>query len=733
MQLIKVKKVDMKTILMIYPKDLDGKDEIFDEIKAEIVKRSKFDLEIVHDIKDLMHRLEMNIRICAIIYDWDSLGMKIPHLVSTINDNLPIFAISLIRTAKDLNISDLRLNLHFFDYVAYDAENHVSRIEKAINQYYEKIMPPFTKKLFAYTKENKYAYCTPGHLGGSAFLRSPVGSIFYDFYGSNSFKGDISVSMLEMGSLLDHSGPHLEAELFIAKTFNADKSYIVTNGTSASNKIVGMSLLHKGETVLIDRNCHKSITHLLMVEDVNPIYLKPTRNSYGIMGGIPKSEITNESIKNKIKKANQVVKKNKKIKTPFKWPIYAVITNSTYDGIFYNATYLKKNLDVKNIHFDSAWAAYTNFSPIYKDLFGMCGKAPKNKVIYETQSTHKLLAAFSQVSMIHVKGSSDDSMLNAAYMMHTTTSPQYSLVASAEMAAAMMQGNSGKLLMKSSQEKSMSFRHEMKKLNKQNKQGWFFDVWQPKEIGSKAKCWALKSKEKWHGFDIVDKDYLYLDPIKMTVLTPGIKNGKLTDFGIPASIVAKFLDYQGIVVEKTGPYSILFLFSIGIDKAKSLKLLSAFMEFKREFDENQKIEKMLPNLYRIDPVFYKNMRIQTLAEGIHNINKKYNLPDILDKAYNVLPEQCMTPYQAFQEFIRDTAKKCNVKNLKNKICAEMILPYPPGIPLILPGEKITDESIKMLEFIIILCEIGQHFPGFETDIHGVTKEVNGEYTVKIIE
>lgn len=722
----------MKTILMIYPKDFDGRDEVFDEIKEEITKRAKFDLEIVHDMKDLLHRLEMNIRICAIIYDWDSLGMKIPHLVSKINDNLPIFAISLIRTAKDLNISDLRLNLHFLDYVAYAAENNVSRIEKAILQYYEKIMPPFTKKLFAYTKENKYPYCTPGHLAGSAFLKSPVGSIFYDFYGANAFKGDISVSMLEMGSLLDHTGPHLEAELYIAKTFNADKSLIVTNGTSSANKIVGMSVLHSGQTVLIDRNCHKSITHLLMMSDVNPIYLKPTRNSYGIMGGIPKVEFSKKNIKNKIKKANENQKKYNKKATDYKWPIYAVITNSTYDGIFYNTDYIKNNLDVKNIHFDSAWVPYTNFSPIYKHLSGLLGKTPSDKTIFETQSTHKLLAAFSQVSMIHVKGSFDEAKLSAAYMMHTTTSPQYSLVASAEMAAAMMQGTSGKALMSSSQEKAMSFRHEMKKLNKQNKEGWFFDVWQPKDIGTKAKCWPLISKAKWHGFNAVDKDYLFLDPIKMTVLTPGIQDGRLTNFGIPASIVAKFLDYQGIVVEKTGPYSILFLFSIGIDKAKSLKLLSAFMDFKREFDENLKIEKMMPNLYKIDPVFYKNMKIQTLAEGIHNINKKYNLPEILDKAYNVLPEQCMTPYQAYQKFIRGDVKKCNVKDLKNKICAEMILPYPPGIPLILPGEKITNESIKMLEFLITLCEIGKHYPGFETEIHGISKE-DDEYFVKIID
>jgi len=721
----------MKTILMVYPQDLDGKDEIFDEIKKEINKNAKFDLEIIYNLKDILQRLEMNIHICAVIYDWDNLGMKIPHLVSKINDNLPIFAMSLTRTAQELNIEDLKLNLHFLDYVSYDAKNNMNRIEKAIDKYHDKIMPYFTKKLITYTKENKYAYCTPGHLGGSAFLKSPAGAIFYDFYGPNIFKSDISVSMIEFGSLLDHTGPHYEAEEFIAKTFNSDRSYIVTNGTSTANKIVGMSLLHQGETVLIDRNCHKSIAHLLMMTDVKPIYLKPTRNAYGIMGGIPKNEFSTKSIKKKIKKLNFGTKKNNKKKIPFKWPSYAVITNSTYDGILYNIDYIKKALNIKNIHLDAAWIPYTNFSPIYKGLSGMTSKPIKNKTIFETQSTHKLLAAFSQTSMIHVKGKYNKTTLNEAYMMHTTTSPQYSLVASAEMAAAMMQGTSGKRLIDSSQEKALNFRREIKKLNKQNKAGWFFDIWQPEKIESKIKCWPLKSNVKWHGFKKIDKNYLYLDPIKITVLMPGLKNGKLTDFGIPAAIVAKFLDYQGVVVEKAGPYNLLFLFSIGIDKAKSLKLLSAFMEFKRQFDKNLKVEKMLPNVYQIDPVFYKNMKIQQLAEDIHNINKKYKLPDVLDKAYNVLPKQCMTPYQTYQELIKGNTKKCKIKDLKNKICAEMIIPYPPGIPLTLPGEMITEESRNMLKFLLALCEIGQHFPGFETDIQGTTRE-NGDYYVRII-
>ena len=716
---------------MIRPGDSDGRDNIFLEIKQEIERRGKFDLKIVQNVDDACVELIMNVRVRAIVYDWDTGTTKIPRLISKINDDLPVFAFSLSHTAKDLDINDLILNLNFLDYVAYSASDSADRIEKAILSYEEKIIPAFTKSLMNFTKENKYPYCTPGHLGGAAYLKSPAGSIFYDFFGPNIFKADLSVSMFDLGSLLDHSGPHKLAEDFIAKTFNTDRSLIVINGSSTANKIVGMSVLHQKETVIIDRNAHKSIAHLLMMTDVLPIYFKTCRNAYGIIGGIQKKEFTTEAIQQKIKDANESAKKNN-IKAEFKWPIYALITNSTYDGILYNTDYIKKTLDVKNIHFDGAWIPYAHFSPIYKGLYGISSEAIDGKTIFETSSTHKLLAAFSQTSMIHIKGKFDETVVNEAYMMHTSTSPFYPIVASAEMAVAMMTGTSGTLLMKSSQDIAMDFRYEIKKLHKQNSQGWFFDVWQPDDVGSTIKCWPIEGSEKWHGFKKIDSDHMYLDPIKITILTPGLENGHLTDFGIPAAILAKYLDDHGIVVEKSGPYSILFLYTIGIDNAKSLKLLSELIEFKREFDADLPISKILPGLYKQDPVLYSKMTIQQLAKGIHEVHKKYHLPEVIDKAYDVLPKQLMTPYQAYQELVKTNIEVCNIKNLSGKICAEMILPYPPGIPVIFPGECIDSESKPILDCLLTLCEIGKNFTGFSTEIHGTWKEDDGEYYVKVI-
>ena len=168
--------------------------------------------------------------------------------------------------------------------------------------------------------------------------------------------------------MLDHTGPHLEAEEYIARTFGAEQSYMVTNGTSTSNKIVGMYAAPAGSTLLIDRNCHKSLAHLLMMSDVVPLWLSPTRNALGIWG-IPRREFTHSAIENKVAAIPGA-----------SWPIHAVITNSTYDGLLYNTNWIKQTLDVPSIHFDSAWVPYTNFHPIYAGKSGMSGERVPGKV-----------------------------------------------------------------------------------------------------------------------------------------------------------------------------------------------------------------------------------------------------------------------------------------------------------------------------------------------------------------
>ena len=686
----------------------------------ECLKKRGFEVVFAADQADLVRVVENNARLAGVVIDWEDSPQELCQQIHDFNEYLPVFAFSSSNSVTDATFQQLSLNVEFFEYEISNAADIAVTISQKVEEYEKAVTPPLTRALINFAKEGKYTFCTPGHMSGTAFQHSPVGALFYDFFGANTFKADVSVSVGELGSLLDHSGPHRDAEKYIAETFNADRSYIVTNGTSTANKIIGLYSAPAGSTVLIDRNCHKSLTHLMMMSNVIPIYLRPTRNAYGILGGIPQSEFKHETIEKRVKETPNAT-----------WPVHAVVTNSTYDGLFYNTGFIKNTLDVKSIHFDSAWVPYTNFSPIYQGLAGMSGGRTEGKVIYETQSTHKLLAAFSQASMIHVKGEINEATFNEAFMMHTSTSPFYPIVASTETAAAMMRGNVGRRLIDESIDRAIRFRKEIKRLREES-DSWFFDVWQPENIGTKE-CWELKPEDKWHGFRNIDQEHMYLDPIKVTLLTPGLNgDGTMAERGIPASIVSKYLDDRGVIVEKTGPYNLLFLFSFGIDNTKAMGLLRELCNFRRDYDRNLEIKEAVPSLYKKDPSFYDGMRLQELAQGIHKLIVEHDLPNMMFHAFETLPKMVMPPFEAFQRELNGEVEEVRIQDMQDKVNANMILPYPPGVPLVMPGEMLTADNRAVLDFMLMLCEIGEHFPGFETDIHGAYRQPDGSYTVKVL-
>ncbi|WP_312985920.1 lysine decarboxylase LdcC [Atlantibacter sp.] len=709
----------MNIIAIMGPQGVFYKDEPMQELE-QALRGQGFQLIWPKNSLDLLKLIEHNPRICGVIFDWDEHGIELCGDINQLNEYLPLYAFINTHSTMDVSAHEMRMAIWFFEYGLGAAEDIGQRIRQYTDEYIDNITPPLTRALFKYVHEGKYTFCTPGHMAGTAYQKSPVGCLFYDFFGGNTLKSDVSISVTELGSLLDHTGPHLEAEEYIARTFGAEQSYMVTNGTSTSNKIVGMYAAPAGSTMLVDRNCHKSLTHLLMMSDIVPLWMKPTRNALGILGGIPQQEFSCESIAQKVRNTPNA-----------QWPVHAVITNSTYDGLLYNTNWIKQTLDVPSIHFDSAWVPYTHFHPIYSGKGGMSGERTPGKVIFETQSTHKMLAAFSQASMIHIKGDYDEETFNEAYMMHTTTSPSYPLVASIETAAAMLRGNPGKRLINRSVERALHFRKEVQRL-REEADGWFYDIWQPEAI-EEADCWPIAPGEDWHGFTHADENHMFLDPVKVTILTPGMdEHGNMAEEGIPAALVAKFLDERGVVVEKTGPYNLLFLFSIGIDKTRAMGLLRGLMEFKRAYDLNLRVKNMLPDLYAEDPDFYRNMRIQDLAQGIHRLIKHHDLPQLMLKAFDVLPEMQLTPHQMYQQQVKGNIETVELDNLINRVSANMILPYPPGVPLVMPGERVTQESRAVLDFLLMLCSIGRHYPGFETDIHGAKRGEDGVYRVRVL-
>ncbi len=711
-------------------------------------------IELEMDVFD--HRLAQSADsgISCILLGWNKAGAyrsmsqlgKLIALFRDRNETLPIFLMTDRLEIKNIPIDTIKI-INGYIWKTEDTSDFIAgRIENAVKKYLDGLLPPFFKTLVKYTQEYKYAWHTPGHMGGIAYLKSPSGRIFHDFFGENAFRADISVSVPELGSLLDHSGAIHEAEVKAAQTFGADITYFVTNGTSTSNRIVLQAVVQPGDIVLVDRNCHKSIMQGIIITGAIPIYLRSYRNNYGIIGPILADELNAASINKKIKDCPLLRDRSGKVKL-------TVVTNSTYDGACYHVGIIKEKLQqsrtglTENILFDEAWYAYARFNPIYSDRYATFyrQKDPAYKLIFATQSTHKLLAAFSQASMIHIMdqtGEFSHDRFNEAYMMSASTSPQYGIIASLDMSAQMMKGRFGRLMTQSAIDEANIFRKKMVQIGKElNLCGnWWFKVWQPPAIrgqdfeqvddyalNTDPTCWTLRPDDNWHGFNKIPENYTMLDPIKVTVLSPGMEESyPKAERGIPTPIITKFLNGRGIVAEKTGYYSFLILFSIGITNGKSGTLLAELFAFKKFYDSSPPLREVFPELAFKYP---HGMTISALCQEMHSFLNVTNYNKLLKSAYAYLPEQCMTPACAYQELVANNVKPVKVTELAGKTAAVMVVPYPPGIPLIMPGEKFNPLLVKYLQFYE---DFNKRFPGFENELHGVNIS-GGEYTIYCVD
>ena len=648
---------------------------------------------------------------------------------------LPIFALGeqvTIENAPAEAMADLN-HLRGILYLYEDTVSFLARqVARAAHNYLDGLLPPFFKALVQHTEQSNYSWHTPGHGGGVAYRKSPVGQAFHQFFGENTLRSDLSVSVPELGSLLDHTGPLAEAEARAARNFGADHTFFVINGTSTANKIVWHSMVGRDDLVLVDRNCHKSILHSIIMTGAIPLYLCPERNELGIIGPIPLSEFSKESIQAKIDASPLAKGRAPKVKL-------AVVTNSTYDGLCYNAELIKRALadSVEVLHFDEAWYAYAAFHEFYAGRYGMgteCGE--KTPLVFTTHSTHKLLAAFSQASMIHVQDGGarqlDRERFNEAFMMHISTSPQYGIIASLDVASAMMEGPAGRSLIQETFDEALSFRRALANLRQNLKaDDWWFSIWQPPQAeGAHTGDWLLQPNAAWHGFGEIAEDYVLLDPIKVTLVMPGLSaEGALAESGIPAAVVSKFLWERGLVVEKTGLYSFLVLFSMGITKGKWSTLLTELLEFKRHYDANVALTAALPSIAREDAARYAGMGLRDLCDQLHACYRENATAKALKRMYTVLPQVAIKPADAYNHLVRGEVEAVPIEQLEGRIAAVMLVPYPPGIPLIMPGERFTAETRSIIDYLQFARTFDRQFPGFDADVHGLQKQENGQYAV----
>jgi arginine decarboxylase len=644
------------------------------------------------------------------------------------NADIPIYLYGETRTSRHIP-NDILRELHGFIHMHEDTPEFVARhIIREARSYMDSLAPPFFRALTHYAQDGSYSWHCPGHSGGVAFLKSPVGQMFHQFFGENMLRADVCNAVDELGQLLDHTGPVAASERNAARIFNSDHLFFVTNGTSTSNKIVWHSTVAPDDIVVVDRNCHKSILHAIMMTGAVPVFLTPTRNHYGIIGPIPKSEFEPENIQKKID-ANPFIKDKKKR------PRILTLTQSTYDGVMYNVETLKQMLDgrIDTLHFDEAWLPHAAFHDFYKDMHAIGRNRPRAKesMIFSTQSTHKLLAGLSQASQILVREPEsrqlNSHVFNEAYLMHTSTSPQYSIIASCDVAAAMMEPPGGTALVEESILEALDFRRAMVKVEQEfGKDDWWFKVWGPEKIAEEGigsrDTWMLKTSDKWHGFGKLVSGFNMLDPIKATIITPGLNlNGNFDETGIPAAMVTKYLSEHGVIVEKCGLYSFFIMFTIGITKGRWNTLLAALQQFKDDYDKNAPIWRILPEFAAAHPK-YERTGLRDLCQQIHDNYKKHNVAKMTTEMYLSDMQPAMKPSDAFARMAHDEIERVEIDQLEGRVTAVLLTPYPPGIPLLIPGERFNKTIVDYLKFA---REFNEKFPGFETDIHGLVAEENG--------
>lgn len=550
----------------------------------------------------------------AVVLSWDANNKSGEQVYSRfieqlkqIRIELPVYVVGDdTKGLEIINESEEIESFFFKDEVISDPEAILGYM---INDFDDRSETPFWTAYKRYVGEANDSWHTPGHSGGSSFRNSPYIKDFYQFYGRNVFVGDLSVSVDSLGSLSDSTNTIGRAQESAAATFEVKRTYFVTNGSSTSNKIILQTLLRKGDKVIIDRNCHKSVHYGILQSASYPIYLSSILNpKYGIFAPPSLSDI------------KQAIEQNTDAKL-------LVLTGCTYDGLLSD---LKQVVEFAHQHgikvfIDEAWFAYSLFHPSLRQYSAIHAGAD-----YVTHSAHKVVSAFSQASYIHINDPDFDAdFFREIYSIYASTSPKYQLIASLDVCQKQLEMEGYKLI------------HALLSHVEEFKQ----------QMASLKHIKVLDKQDFITIFPHFNDDNMGHDPLKILI--------DISELPYSHKDIHKFLlDEIGLEIEKYTHSTILVLLTLGGTRSKIIRLYNAL----RKLDSG-KVK------------LSKSTRRSRLPES---------LPAI---------DLACIPSDAFY----GDRESLPIAKAGNRICAGLVTPYPPGIPLLVPGQHITQEHIDYLK------------------------------------
>jgi ornithine decarboxylase len=739
--------------------------ELLDHIRAE-----NYEVEVCDSFdRDLSEDASVGAYIALVDGAHREPARAAAHAVRALGFRTPLWALADSHRIADMAVLSMTGEVSGFIYLGQQTPAfYAKQIIAALVDYGLSLLPPFFGGMMAYDAEANIAFDCPGHQGGQFYRKSPTGQIFFKYFGESIFRNDLCNADVDLGDLLIHEGAAAQAQKEAAKVFGADRTYFVLNGTSTSNKVVTNAVLKRGDLVLFDRNNHKSLHQGALVgAGAIPIFLPTARNAFGMIGAVDWEAWDESYLREQIRK-NPLVKDLQRHKAvrPFRM---ACIQLCTYDGTIYNVQKVLEKIGhlCDYVLWDEAWIGYNAFHPLFENHSPMrlSGLGPEMAGFFSTQSVHKQGAGFSQASQIHKRDEHirdqrryvNHKRFNESFLMHASTSPFYPLFASLDVNARLHAGKGGEMLWDrcielgiEARKKLREFGHHYASTGRGAQEKWFFDPFVPDRvtisrsrfaadaidvsweslptelIKREQQCWTFQPDAHWHGYLGMAPGYAMVDPNKLMLLTPGINRatGDYLDFGVPATVVANYLREQRVVPEKCDLNSILFLMTPAEDESKLNTLIAKLVNFKNLWDRDAPLADVLPTLYAAHSERYAAYTLRQVCNEMHSFYRMRNVKDLQRRSFRAesFPELAMSPKDAYEALVGNDVDYLPLREAKGRISATLALIYPPGIGVVVPGERWDERAQPMLDYFLAFEESFNQFPGFNYEVQGVFQE-----------
>ncbi len=649
-------------------------------------------------------------------------GPEACRLIAKVRPEMDTYLIT-DRSAEDIAGLDLGGCRRVFYNQEDFLEMHLN-ILRGVNSRYK---TPFFTALVEYSKQPTGVFHAMPISRGKSITRSHWIQDMGAFYGPNIFLAETSATSGGLDSLLEPRGPIKEAQEYASRAFGSKQTFFATNGTSTCNKIVVQALIRPGDIVLVDRDCHKSHHYGMVLAGANVVYMESyPLHQYSMYGAVPTSEIKEKLLA--LKDAGKLDQVR-----------MVLLTNCTFDGVVYNVErVMEECLAIKPdlvFLWDEAWFAFARFGPTYRQRTGMnaanvlrdrlrtdAHKAayekqqeelkdadhdtllktrlippPNARVrVYATQSTHKTLTSLRQGSMIHVndqdfKGEVEQAF-HEAYMTHTSTSPNYQIIASLDVGRRQVELE-GFEFVQHQVEAAMGIRRAvathplLKKYFRILTAGDMI----PEEYRESGVTSYYDPEQGWSDkWDIWSRDEFVLDPTRVTLAVGG------TGWDGDTFKTKILMDKYGIQINKTSRNTVLFMTNIGTTRSSVAYLIEVLVKIANELDD------LLDDASKMEKLGFEK-RVKSLVEQVPPLPDFSCFHDGF-RAEGDTPEGDIR--SAF--FLAYDEDNCDYLELdgslmdalnsgRTLVSASFIIPYPPGFPILVPGQVISREILAFMK------------------------------------